>query len=167
MLRLSVLGLGAYVAVCISAGPASANESSPPAEINLRCFAPSLVPRQFDRKPPALAALSALAPLDEPSTDGAPPPWTSHIARDYRVNLSNSTVNGEILQIDQIDNLAKVVLKFAWHRPADASVPAAYFVLDLKTNGIVVYFDNDEYDVRNFAGTALRLRYTRPLRENS
>jgi hypothetical protein len=85
----------------------------------------------------------------------------------YRVNLSNSTVNDEILQIDQIDNLAKVILKLAWHRPADASVPAAYYVLDLGTNGIVVSFDNDEYDGRKFAGTARRLRCTRPLRENS
>jgi hypothetical protein len=138
-------------------------------DINLHCSAPRLVPRQFDRKPPAIAALSALAPLDEPSTGGAPPPWISNIARDYRVNLSNSTVNGEMLQIDQIDNqiYAKVVLRLAWHRPADASVPPAHYVLDLATNGIVVSFDNDEYDGRKFASTALRLRCTRPLRENS
>jgi hypothetical protein len=182
MLRLSVLALGAYAAVCMSSSPTSANDVNHlgcvmaegaqqcvSTDINLHCSAPRLVPRPFDRKPPALAALSALAPLDQLGTSGAPPPWISNIGRDYRVNLSNSTVNGEIQQIDQIDNqiYAKVVLKLAWHRPADASVPAAHYVLDLATNGIVVSFDNDEYDGRNFASTALRLRCTRPLPENS
>ena len=166
---LSALGLGAYAAVCMSASPASANDINLPAQINLHCYAPRFVTRQvFRQVTPALAALDALAPLDEPGTGGAPPPWISNVAMDYRIKPGNSTVNGETLQIDQIDNqiYAKKVLKLAWHRPADASVPAAHYVLDLRTNGIVVSFDNSESDVRKVASTVLQLRCTRPQREN-
>ena len=61
MLRLSVLGLGAYAAVCMSASPASANEINlkcstvegvqvcKSADINLGCSPPRLVTRQFNR----------------------------------------------------------------------------------------------------------------------
>jgi hypothetical protein len=169
MVRLSVLGLGAYAAVCMSASPASANDINLPAQINLRCYAPRFVTRQaFRQVTPALAALDALAPLDEPGTGGSPPPRISNVALDYRINPGNSTVNGETLQIDQIDNqIYARVLKLAWHRPADASVPAAHYVLDLRTNGIVVSFDNGESDVRKVESTEFRLRCTRPLRENS
>jgi hypothetical protein len=179
MRRPFVLGLGVCAAASMSAGLASANEINlkcstaegvqicVSAEISLRCSAPRDVPRQF-RKPPALEALSALAPVDEPSIGGAPPPWIANIARDYRIDLENSAVNGEILQIDRIDDqIYPKDLELGWQKPADASVPAAHYVLDLRTGGIVVSFDNGEHDGRKFASTELRLRCTRPLRENS
>jgi hypothetical protein len=145
MLKPSILGLGAYAAVCISAIPAGANEIYPPPpsfhintqDIDLRC---------------------------EPVGDGTP--WISNIARDYRINLGNSAVNGEILQIDQINELtlfdAKVG-KLAWNRPADGFVPVAHYVLNLRTNDIIVSFDKGEHDGRKFADTELRLRCIRPL----
>lgn len=181
MLRLSVLGLGAYIAACMSAGPASADEINlkcstaegvqvcESAQISLRCSPPRSLPRQsYVLRPPALEALSALAPIDEPGSGWAQPRWVSNIAQDYRINLSNSTVNGEILQIEQIDNrIYRKVLKLAWNRPADASIPAAHYVLDLGTGGIIVSFDDGEHDERKFANTAFQLRCFRPLRENS
>jgi hypothetical protein len=67
MLKLSVLRLGAYAAVCMSSNPANANDVNQlgcvmaegaqqcvSTDINLHCSAPRLVPRQFDRKPPPL-----------------------------------------------------------------------------------------------------------------
>ena len=177
MIRLSVLGLGAYVAVCMSASPASANEINLKcstaegvqvcvSEINLRCSPPRSVPRQSSvLKPPALEALSALEPLDESGSGWAQPRWVSNIAQEYRIDLSNSVVNGEILQIDRIDNqIDPKVLKLAWNRPTDASVPAAHYVLDLRTGGIVVSFDDGG---RKFASTGVQLRCFRPFRENS
>jgi hypothetical protein len=165
----------------MSANPASANEINlkcstaegvqvcESAQISLRCSPPRSVPRQsYVLRPPALQALSALAPLDESGSGWARPRWVSNIAQGYSINLSNSTVNGEMLQIDQIDNqIYRKVLKLAWNKPADASIPAAHYVLDLRTGGIVVSFDNGESDDRNFASTAFQLRCFRPFRENS
>jgi hypothetical protein len=96
---------------------------------------------------------------------GGGTPWISGIARNYRIDLSHSSVNGEALQINE----AKVVMNvlganvrtLAWNRPADASVPAAHYVLNLGTNGIVVSVDNGESDGRRSAGTELQLRCTR------
>jgi hypothetical protein len=145
MLKPPILGLGAYAAVCMSAIPAGANDIYPPPpsfylhakDIDLRC---------------------------EPVGGGTP--WISNIAREYRINLGNSVVNGEILQIDQINEFtlfdAKVG-KLAWNRPADGSVPVAHYVLNLRTNDIVVSFDKGEYGGRKFASTELRLRCIRPL----
>jgi hypothetical protein len=151
MSRRSVLALGAYAAVCMSASPASSNDIYPPPpsvraidlkDINLRC---------------------------EPVAGGTP--WISNIARDYRISPGNSAVNGEILRMSEINENSQNNLlgfgakarKLAWNRPADASVPVAHYVLDLRTNGIAVSFDNGEYDGRKFASTALQLRCSRRL----
>jgi hypothetical protein len=75
----------------------------------------------------------------------------------YRINLSASAVNGEILQIDRIDLNGP---KLKWDRPADASVPATHYVLDLGTGGLFVSFDKFERDGRKFGGAARRLRCT-------
>ena len=176
MSRPSVLGLGAYVVVCVSASSASADDIYPPppnvtvsAEINLRCSAPKFVMRPFpDLRPAALAASGALARSDEPGTGPGLPPWISAIAKDYRIDLDRSAVNGENLPIDRIDNqIEPKVVKLAWHRPADASAPAAHYVLNLGTNGIDVSFDVGEYDGRKFASTEFRLRCARPLPQYS
>jgi hypothetical protein len=82
------------------------------------------------------------------------PPWITALAIFYRINLNASAVNDEIVQIDRID------MKLNWHRPADASVPAAHYVLDLGTGGLFVSFDKFEYDGRKFTGAARRLRCT-------
>lgn len=82
------------------------------------------------------------------------PPWITALAMYYRINLSASAVNGEIVQIDRID------MKLDWHRPADASVPAAHYVLDLGTGALFVSFEKFESDGRKFAGAARRLRCT-------
>jgi hypothetical protein len=103
MLRLSLLGFGAYAAVCMVAGSASAED------IKLRCGF-------------------------------------------YRIDLSDSTVNGENRQIDwvhvkgpksfQVAQTAPLMptpsweddatLRLRWHEPSPkASVPAADFLLDL------------------------------------
>jgi hypothetical protein len=78
MLRLSVLGLGAFAAICMSASPASAKDFVPnftlnPNDIDLRCS----------------------------SYVGGDGPWTG--ALNYRINLSDSTINGENLQIERIN----------------------------------------------------------------
>jgi hypothetical protein len=106
------------------------------AKISLRCSPPRSVPRPSSvLKPPALQALSALEPLDQADSGWAQPRWVSHIATDYRIDLSSSAVNGEILPIDQIDNqIYPKVVKLAWNRPANVSVPAAHYVLDLTTD---------------------------------
>jgi hypothetical protein len=99
----------------------------------------------------------------QPVGDGAP--WISNIAKDYRVDLGHSAVNGEILQIDQIDELTPFdtkVGKLAWNMPADGAVPIAHYVLNLRTNDIVVSFDEGEHDGRKLASTELRLRCVRP-----
>ena len=150
MLKPSLLGLGAYAAVCMSAISAGANDIYPPPpsfhintrDIDLRC---------------------------EPVGDGTP--WISNIARDYRISPGNSAVNGEILQISEINEnnpnnllgFGAKARKLAWNRPADASVPVAHYVLNLGTNGIAVSFDNGEYDGRKVAGTELQLRCIRRL----
>jgi hypothetical protein len=85
------------------------------------------------------------------------PPWITALAMSYRIDLSASAVNGEILQIDRTDVNGP---KLTWHRPADASVPAAHYVLDLWTGGLFVCFDKFEHDGRKFAGAARRLRCT-------
>jgi hypothetical protein len=144
MLKPSMLGLAAYAAVCMSAIPAGAGDIYPPPpsfhintrDIDLRCV---------------------------PVEDGAP--WSSNIARQYRIDLGNSAVNGEMLRIDQTDEFALVdtkVAKLAWNRPAEGLVPVAHYVLNLRTNDIVVSFDKGEYDGQKFAGTELRLRCIRP-----
>jgi hypothetical protein len=132
----------------MSASPAGASDIYPPPpsvrsidlkDINLRC---------------------------EPVVGGTP--WISKIARDYRIDPGNSAVNGEILQISEIDEnnlfgFGANARKLAWNRPADGSVPVARYVLNLGTNGIVVSFDNGEYDGGKFASTELQLRCTRRL----
>jgi hypothetical protein len=85
------------------------------------------------------------------------PPWINALAIFYRINLNASAVNGEFLQIDRIDANGP---KLKWDRPADASVPAAHYVLDLGTGGLFVSFDKFEHDGRKFAGAARRLRCT-------
>jgi hypothetical protein len=146
MLRLSLLGLGAYAAVCVSAIPAGANDIYPP--------------------PPSVSGID-LKNIDlrcEPVVSGTP--WISSIARDYRINLSNSSVNGEVLQINEVNELnifGTKARKLAWNRPADAPVPVAHYVLHLGPKSIVVSFDNGEYNGRKFASTELQLRCTRRL----
>jgi hypothetical protein len=130
MLRQSVLGLGVAAAVCIPAGSANAGYAD---YMNLSCTVESGSARPGD------------------------PPWITALAIFYRINLSASAVNGEILQIDRIDANGP---KLSWHRPADASVPAAHYVLDLGTGGLFVSFDRFEHDGRKFAGAARRLRCT-------
>jgi hypothetical protein len=144
MLRLSQLGLGAYAAVCVSAIPAGANDIYPP--------------------PPSVSGID-LKNVDlrcEPVVSGTP--WISSIARDYRINLSNSSVNGEVLQINEVNEINVLgARKLAWNRPADPPVPAAHYVLNLGAKSIVVSFDNGEYNGRKFASTELQLRCTRRL----
>jgi hypothetical protein len=147
--RLSVRGLGAYAAACMSVSPACAGDIELPGEINLHCSAPRL---GISNQVTSVRALSDAF---------APPPWISRIAGDYRINLGNSTVNGEILRIDQIDNqITAKLVKLAWHRAADAAVPAAHYMLNLRTNEIVVFFDDGEYNGRK-SSTALQLRCER------
>ena len=146
MLRLSLLGLGAYAAVCVSAIPTGANDIYPP--------------------PPSVSGVD-LRNIDlrcEPVVSGTP--WISSIARDFRINLSNSSVNGEVLQINEVNEInvfGTKARKFAWNRPADAPVPVAHYVLNLGPKSIVVSFDNGEYNGRKFASTELQLRCTRRL----
>jgi hypothetical protein len=130
MLRQFVLGLGVYAAVCMSAGLASAND------INLHC---------------------SVAP--DPTRQGDPP-WISNIPKNYRINLSDSAVNGEILQIDRINAEGAEDAegqKLTWDSPADASVPAAHYILDLGHGALFVSFDYFKYDGRKFASAALLL----------
>lgn len=84
MVRLSVLGLAAYAAVCMAAS-ASAEDIYPP--------------------PPGIT-LDALDIDLRCDAVGGGTQWISHIARDYRIDLRHSSVNGEALQIDE----AKVVI---------------------------------------------------------
>jgi hypothetical protein len=127
MLRQSVLGLGVVAAVCMPAASANARY------INLGCSVEPGPARPGD------------------------PPWIIAIALNYRINLSASAANGEILQIGRTDANGP---KLIWHRPADASVPAAHYVLDLGTGVLFVSFDKFEYDGRKFAGAARQLRCT-------
>ena len=130
MLRQSALGLGVVAAVCMPAASANVRYAD---YINLSCSVEAGSARPGD------------------------PPWITAIAVSYRINLNASVVNGEILQIDRNDvNGAKLT----WHRPANASVPAAHYVLDLGTGGLFVSFDRFEHDGRKFAGAARRLRCT-------
>jgi hypothetical protein len=117
MLRLSILGLGAYAAVCMVAGSASAEN------INVRCG-------------------------------------------NYRIDLSDSTVNGEKRQIDwvhvkgpmsfQVVQTAPLMptpsweedatLQLRWHEPSPkASVPAANFLLDL-SKGRLTFVDGKGFE---------------------
>jgi hypothetical protein len=145
MVRLSALGLAAYAAVCMAAGRASAEDIYPP---------------------PPIVTLDALD-IDLRCDAVGGTPWISHIARNYRIDLSHSSVNGEALQINEakvvMNVLGAKVRTLAWNRPADASVPAAHYVLNLRTSGIVVSFDNGESDGRKSAGAELQLRCTRRL----
>ena len=135
MLRQSVLGLGVVAAVCMPAASANARYTD---YINLSCSVESGRARPGD------------------------PPWITALAVFYRINLSASAVNGEILQIDRTDVNGP---KLTWHRPADASVPAAHYVLDLGTGSLFVSFDKFEHDGQKFAGAARRLRCTDRLRK--
>jgi hypothetical protein len=130
MLRQSVLGLGVYAAVCMSAGSANAKD------INLHC---SVTP--------------------DPTRQGDPP-WIANIAGNYRINLSESAVNGEVLQIDRMNAESAEGSKFTWDRPADASGPAAHYVLDLRHGALFVSFDYFKYNGRKFASAALLLLCT-------
>jgi len=95
-------------------------------------------------------------------------PWTG--ALDYRINLSDSTVNGEVLQIDRIDangpKLGDILHPhwiyakrpmLAWHGPANASITAAY-VLDLSNGRLDVTIEYDDRRLQRF-----RLRCTTKL----
>jgi hypothetical protein len=143
MIRLSVLGLGACAAICMWASPTRAKDIAPnitinPNDIDLRCS--SYVGR-----------------------DG---PWAG--ALNYRINLSDSTVNGEHLQVDrievegptpseylQVDRSKVRGPKLRWHRPANASVRGAYYLLDLSKGRLDVTSEDD--------GQSFRLRCTRKL----
>ena len=127
MLRQSVLGLGVVAAVCMAGASADARYID---HMNLSCSVEAGSARPGD------------------------PPWIVATPVFYRINLSASAVNGEILRIERSDT------KLTWHRPANASVPAAHYVLDLGTGGLFVSFDKFEYDGRKFAGAARRLRCT-------
>jgi hypothetical protein len=127
MLRQSVLGLGVVAAVCMAGTSANARYID---YINLSCSVEAGLARPGD------------------------PPWIAATPMFYRINLSASAVNGEILQIDRIDT------KLIWQQPANASVPAAHYILDRGTGGLFVSFDKFEYDGRKFAGAARRLRCT-------
>jgi hypothetical protein len=139
MLRRSVVGLVACAAAGVSAIPASANDiSSPPITLNskvlnLRCSA-------------------------DVAGDG---PWT--YALSYRIDFNDSTVNGEKLKIDRIDlNVPRVSENLVidpigakgpmlrWHRAADASVPAAYYSMDLLHGRLDVTFDDDGRGAKRF-----------------
>jgi hypothetical protein len=87
----------------------------------------------------------------------ADPPRYIAIAMNYRIDLGASAVNGEIVRIDRSDVNGP---KLTWNRPANASVPASHYVLDLGTGRLFVSFDKFEYDGRKFAGAARRLRCT-------
>jgi hypothetical protein len=152
MLRRSVLGLGVVAAVGMSAIPVSAKDIyAPPIRlnaniINIRCSA---------------------------YVDGAVPLTD---VRSYRINLDDSTVNGEQMQIDRIDannpktpypiseNLLMEPIgakgpKLGWHRPAEALVPAAYYLLDISKGRLDVMSDNDGREVK----TLYRLRCANKL----
>jgi hypothetical protein len=130
MLRQSVLGLGVVAAACMPAASANARYTD---YMSLHCSVESGPARPGD------------------------PPWIVALAMFYRINLSASAVNGEILQIDRRDVNGP---KLTWHRPAGASVPAAHYVLDLGTGGLFVSFEKFEHDGRKFAGAGRRLRRT-------
>jgi hypothetical protein len=151
MLRSFVLGLGACAAICMSASPASAKDIYPP--------------------PPSITLNANDIDLRCSSYVGGDGPWTG--ALNYRINLSDSTVNGENLQIERID--AKdpkplsvfmptprsgnhATLRFGWHRPANASVPAAYYLLDLSNGRLDVAFESGGRELQRF-----RLQCTRKL----
>jgi hypothetical protein len=144
MLRLSVLGLGAYAAICMSAIPVSANDYTPPITLN-----PNVINLQCS---------------------GGDGPW-SH-ALSYRIDLNDSTVNGEKLQIDRIgasgpkvsenlliDPIGGQGTKLRWHRPANASVPAVYYSLNLSQGRLDVTSDNDGRGLRRL----FRLKCTKEL----
>jgi hypothetical protein len=133
MWRQSVSGLGVVAAVCMSAVSANAQTTD---HIDLRCSVEAGLARRSD------------------------PPWINTIAMYYRIDLSASAVNGDILHIDQRHTDGP---KLSWHRPADASVPAAHYVLDIGTGSLFVSFDRFEYDGRKFGPSARRLRCTNPL----
>jgi hypothetical protein len=130
MLRQSVLGLGVIAAVCMPAASADAKYLD---YMNLHCSVESSDARPGD------------------------PPWITALTIFYRINLSASAVNGEVLPIERTDVTG---LKLKWDRPANASVPAAHYVLDLGTGALFVSFDKFEYDGRKFSGAARRLRCT-------
>ena len=153
MLRRSVLGFGVVAAVGMSAIPVSAKDIyAPPIRlntniINIRCSA---------------------------YVDGAVPLTD---VRSYRINLDDSTVNGEQMQIDRIDannpktpypiseNLLMEPVgakgpKLGWHRPTDALIPAAYYLLDISKGRLDVMSDNDGREVKTLL---YRLRCTNKL----
>ena len=132
---LAISGLGVAAAVCMPAASASAR---PADYMSLRCTIEAGLARPGD------------------------PPWVNAIAMFYHINLSASAVNGESVQIEQRDVNGP---KLLWHRPADASVPAAHYVLDIATGGLFVSFDKFEHDGRKFGIAARRLRCTDPLRK--
>jgi hypothetical protein len=94
----------------------------------------------------------------------------------YRINLSDSTVNGEHLQIDwvhvkgptsfQVAQTAPLMptpsweddatLRVRWHVPAKASIRGAYFLVDLSKNRLDV--TDDRGAVFRFGCTNLSLK---------
>jgi hypothetical protein len=130
MLRQSVLGLGVTAAVCMAAGSANARYAD---YMSLHCSVESGAARPGD------------------------PPWVTAVVPVYYINLNASAVNGETVQIERRDVNGP---KLLWDRPANASVPAAHYVLDLGTGSLFVSFDKFEYDGRKFAGASRRLRCT-------
>ncbi len=135
MLRQSVLGLGVAAAVCMPAASAHAR------------YADYMI-------------LSCTIEADARRPGGQP--WFNAIAMGYRIDFKASAVNGEAVQIERRDVNGP---KLLWDRPANASVPAAHYVLDLGTGSLFVSFDKFEHDGRKFAEAARRLRCTDRLRK--
>jgi hypothetical protein len=127
MLRQIIWGFGMVAAVCMPAASATARP------LNLHCS----------------VDVSPARPAD--------PQRYIAIAMNYRIDLSASTVNSEVLQINRNDADGP---KLIWHRPASASVPASHYALDLETGRLFVSFDKFEYDGRTFAATTRQLRCT-------
>jgi hypothetical protein len=150
MLRISVLGLGACAAICMSASLASAEDIYPP-------------------PPPSITLNPNEIELRCSSYVGGDGPWTG--ALNYRINLSDSTVNGENLQIERIHakgpeslsvlmptprSVNDTTLRFGWHRPANASVPAANYLLDLSNGRLDVTFEYDGRELQRFQLRCIR-----------
>jgi hypothetical protein len=136
MLRQSILVLGAYAAVFMSAGAAGAEDLQVPLRLPQVTFHPGEISLHCSR-----------------DRQGGDPPWISDMAKNYLINLSGSTVNGEILQIDRINPK-----QITWNKPADASVPAARYDLDFRSDRLLVLFGKVEYDGRKFASATVLLQ---------
>jgi hypothetical protein len=145
MWRQSVRWLGVYTALCMSVSSATANDIYPH----------PLSLRGIDLDANYINLYCSVEP--DPTRWGEQP----NIATHYRINLNNSEVNGEILRIDRIDTRDELFPgepKIAWNRAAEASIPAAHYILDLRSKRLAVSFD----PTRSSANTALHLRCINP-----